>query len=714
MKISTENSNTDVVDIINTILDIYIRDGKIKTEDQYDSVKSELEIRFAEKYLQLEYREQSNKTNSKNYTSTNEEVIMDLITIFKSIDNLDKSVIKQMKVNESILNTLWTQVQRSEDELDNLSEIRRELFGADSFVEAFRSASNIEEDVEYYKGRFGEQATEASMVAYDKMGQAILSPSAVRLNILHNENGVSFAKASVKMQLGSALKADNLETGLDNVLDTSLQTYWQETILTNSPMNVPLNEEYYNIDSGAVCAVEIKMETATIINEFSMEPKSPYPMEIVGIRYYETDDDEEAPKDILFPDNPNERLRSKHVESAITIRFDDVLCKKLVVILNQIHYVKSNYFFDKKESDQQSMLQELKGDPEPVLGEDDVFKPVYNDRAVMDKAWVVMNNMLKDKGEITLDMLMGNDDRKIPVNKYSYIYGATNMGVYFNDYQNEGIYVSKTIKASKGIHSLTMETEELHEPINNKILTDIEMYVTLDEAGAESEWIPVFPSNKEVVECELLQEDPDSGRMPLRFRPTSISAVRVYENQKLLIPGIEFEFVMIGGREHINILPASKPTAIYTASYPPNKEAKIVPVMNGSKSLINALETIQATGGNVYDLSNKPFLHGKDPNITITTEAGELITQESSLIRDVTDKANPKQSYLNFSGDSIQYYITDDQIYFNQSIGEADIRAEYQYYPDRIRVKAILRKNTHKEPWAVPVLNMFKVKFSVL
>lgn len=63
----------------------------------------------------------------------------------------------------------------------------------------------------------------------------------------------------------------------------------------------------------------------------------------------------------------------------------------------------------------------------------------------------------------------------------------------------------------------------------------------------------------------------------------------------------------------------------------------------------------------------------------------------------------------------IQYYTNGRYIYFNRPItANQKIEINYPSFDCKVRVKAILRRNTKKDLWITPVLKSYKLEFTTI
>ncbi len=183
---------------------------------------------------------------------------------------------------------------------------------------------------------------------------------------------------------------------LDSIIDSSSKSYWKNTILTDRELNVEfsnirpsipkeLKNFYYGISNGGLLELEINFEAITNINCIELTPCTKYPMELVAIKYSSTDDINVDLNELIYPDNENLNLRSKTMKNSIIYNFDNIICKRMYLIFNQINYEIKNFIINTKEM----LKNEIYNDVYNPSKERDLFenkslmfKPNYLDRTI--------------------------------------------------------------------------------------------------------------------------------------------------------------------------------------------------------------------------------------------------------------------------------------------------------------------------------------------
>ena len=167
--------------------------------------------------------------------------------------------------------------------------------------------------------------------------------------------------------------------------------------------------------------------------------------------------------------------------------------------------------------------------------------------------------------------------------------------------------------------------------------------------------------------------------------------------------------------------------ALYTVSYQPTDSSKELSLIDEDNPIPNnSFEEIMGNGTGCYELDSYPFYSRTDPDLTTsylkiididTNRVLNQTNQDNSPIQCVTNKENPSESYKNFIANTnkIQYYTNGRYIYFNQPItANQKIEINYPSFDCKVRLKAILRRNTKKDLWITPVLKSYKLEFTTI
>lgn len=734
------------------ILDEKRLSGEIKSDEEYEAQLKYLLSLVESGEPMMKVRPQSGQTNPEDFNETYEEVSIDIMTAFSQINTIDRSVNKHQQLNQSIINNLKLNLSKVSDEVSQYERLVDYMTSEDVTIEAFRDSNSFDTDNDMYRERDGTELPPAYHAKLDIERESIKLPTILSQNAMIGPAGVRLANIKIKKQLGGGLiRLQNPQNSVDKALDSSFETFWSESILVDSPIRVPLEKDFYNIKHGAVCELVVEFDYLTQINEISLLPFTEFPMEIVAIQYYESDDADEEAKEIISP-TFKEALRSRAVSESTSFQFSDVHAKRLRIILNQIHYVKTEFLVNDREQKQLELwfAANREVDPEDVQVKDSYhFKPLYKNKAEMNKLYNYFSKQLKGMSTELEDVIGKQQDNTVTaVSKYQYNYGLYNLGVRRNEYQDKGIYLSKPLPIKGNIKAITLDTFEEHPTVegNDLVFTDIEYYVSHLSDPSTEDWFPIVPKNRKKIDAELLLPKFEGGqyKAKLRFQPSA--SVKVRKN------GVEIyeffgDFTVSGNTVTLLNFDVS---STYTAEYTPVTSAYTVDFIEkhtvaGSVQPNMKIEEFkgtsqqghiglkhyafvdrgklnaQANGWNPSYLSND-YLPVK---VKLINESGFHIDQPFSAteqdtitVTNMTNYFDEEKSQLQpFSEElsNYQYMVIGDQLLFNTVLPETTrVIVEYPYLIGEMRLKAILRRNIQAFHGLTPVLDEYMIRYQRL
>lgn len=729
------------------------------TPAQREAYKTKLLSNTSARQLITTQRLQSGLTNADDYNQTAYELYLDVLTTFSYVNNLYQTINTHQMLNESIVNTLTSSIGALNDKLDEYEAVIGTAGSPYCYIEGFRTQNNQEWDRKYYTERYGERMPLATYAKFNPEQENITLNYTRQQNVMVYKSGVQLGEISITKQYGAGfIKARNSEEKLENAIDTSMSSYWAETILADAELKVvglgfnssdglsQANRSYYNLPRGAMCELCLTFESLTKINEIVLRPFGDFPIDIIAIRYQLTDDEEDDTYDIVAPENiEHDWLISKTLRQEYAFHFPEIQCKKLYILINQLHCIKNTYMISCNQMFKNELWFNATYDQnqEAVMENTTVFAPLYLDRSQEDPVWKYINNTLVTSKNIDVnDLLINNRDKYLPATKYEYTYGFYNIAPNYVEFQRAGIYVSNPIECDGPIDTITLESDEEHfKAADGTILTDVEFYVTTKSSPTYQDWKPLCPKNKDYVYHELLQLDYDYCYLRHtavcrniytkdEYGNEQVEMVRpiVYMNDVVLTESADYNLrfdednnvkaIEISNIDHFSI---------YTVSYMPTDSSKELSLIDANSDTPNfTFQEIAANGTACYKLDEHPYYNHANPSSTSTyvklidVASGKVINQtndEYSPIQCVTDKQNPANSFKNFVANSnkIQYYTNGKYLYFNQPIpATTKIEINYPCFESTVRVKVILRRNTKLDSWITPVLNKYKLMFTTI
>lgn len=739
------------------ILDEKRKAGDITTDEEYELQYNSLlqKIQSGEPVMQV--REQVEETDAESFNETYEELQIDIMTAFSQINQLDQTISKHQQLNQGIINNLKLTVKKIGDELRRYERLADFLSSEEIVMESFRDSNSLEGDELLYTERDGTQVTTATRAKLNIDREAITLPTIYSHNKLIGNSGIRLGTIHITKQLGGGLiRLQNPENKIDKAIDTSSETFWSETILVDSPIRVEMGKEFYDINRGAMCELLISFDTLSQINQITFTPFTEFPMQVVAIQYYQGDDVNEAPREIVSPAREAEGYGPKFGSEPIVYQFNDIQAKRMRIILNQIHYTKTDFVADNKATEQLMLWFSAKTEIIPAKVVEQTkwyynFRPLYANKAEHKQGYHYFSHALSGIST-ELDDIVGAQEvqRGTAISKYAYSYGLYNLGIIQNGYHNTGVYVSKPMDVQGNVKSLSLETDEEHPFVAYNIapFTDIEYYITNMENPTSDEWYPILPENKSRIESELLYPKFKDGkyRARLRFAPDTADIVYIRKDG---VPLLEAwgDFVVDG--QDI-IIHNYDPSSYYNCSYRPTKDAYKVDfvekhTVNGVVVPNRSVEEFHGTNQNgevqlrYYPFIDKAKLNqqasGWNPSylsndflpvkVKIILPTGFHIDQPFSsqeqdtiVVENKTNYFSPETSTLDSYNPDVfnyQYIISGNKILFNTRLPEdARIIVEYQYIVGQVRFKAILRRTINYFYGLTPILNEYTVKYQRL
>ena len=729
------------------------------TSTDKELYKSELISKVQQKLLTTTLRTQSDITNADDYNQTAYEIYLDILTTFRYVNELYSTINCHQQLNESIINTLYSTITVLNDKLDEYESVIGISGNPECFIEGFRTQNNQETDAKYYTERYGEIMPVATYVKFNPEQENITLNYTRQQNVMVYKSGVQLGEISITKQYGSGfITARNSETKLDNAIDTSMSSYWAETILADSEIKIvgegfsnsdglgQINRSYYNLSRGAVCEICLPFESLAKINEIILRPFGNFPIDIIAIRYSLSDDEDDDVYDVVCPDNQKYSwLNSRSINQEYAFHFPQITCKKLYILINQLHCIKNTYMLSCNQMFKNELwFNATYNDTDDIKMEDTtVFAPNYLDRAAEDPVWNYINNkMITNKNLDMNDLLINNNNKYMPVTKYQYTYGFYNIAPNFVEFQKAGVYVSQEIEVSGPIDTIRLTSEEEHFiDTDGYVGTDIEFYITSKKNPSYQDWKSICPYNKDYIYKELLQldyaycylrhtavcgnivtQDKDGVQQVVMVRPI------VYMNDIMMTEDADYILrydddgnviaIEISNIDHF---------ALYTVSYQPTDSSKELSLIDEDNPIPNnSYEEIMGNGTGCYELQSFPYYSRINPDLTssylkiIDIDTNKVLNQtnqDNSPIQCVTNKENPSESYKNFIANTnkIQYYTNGRYIYFNRPITpNQKIEINYPSFDCKVRLKAILRRNTKKDLWITPVLKNYKLEFTTI
>lgn len=692
------------------------------TDEERKILENEFKTKIKNNTLISSLNQHEINIKSQSINKTMNELYIDLLTSFGIVNSMSELISKYDGISTSYINSITTKINQIKDKLESCRYSTSFKHMSKFIIERFRNSNNFDKSRNIQKDRAGQWILEKCYANFDENENVLTLPFLKRDNMLRYDNKVYTACLNYSFQLGEGfIQSCNNETSLENAIDGNPNSFWSDTILSDAPLNVSFENSkpqaiyvrdnyFYGIDSGAVCDLELNFESINKINEINLTPFTKYPIDIVAIRYKMTDDEDEALIELVTPDNKDKTLKSVFTKDKVTFRFPDIICKRIYILFTQKHYIREIYVYNPTEINKSLLWFNNKNDRKEEVTKA-IFKPVYYDRNMVNSLWRKMNDrVLSYSYDELLSKIVGNDKLNHMVLKYEYNYGLYNIGCYNNHFDRTGIYTSKSINLNSNIKNVQIVTDELH-PRNSfgKTVTDIEYYITASDNPETKDWIPILPTNKDIIESELLFIT-GSTRAYFRFEaeiiykvmkdgeeiPLNSEEFYIHKNQKTGF----FYCIQIFNYDY---------NAVYSISYKPVAGSDSVDL---SSKLETTIESFNGKNKSNFELKYRPFTEYDADycDVKVIDTLTSNINYEIETVN-VTDISENGSSYKNFNNldDKFQFYIFENSIYFNKEIeSNYMIDISYKHLVSKIKLKALFRRNTVKDGWLTPVLKEIK------
>lgn len=562
------------------MLEIKQKEGLIRSshELQAELERLLLEIDSRESGPTFKARMQKGQIDSKSYNANMSEIAFDLATLFEASSTIDRLMADNKQLSRSLLASIKKNIHSLQSKVERHKLLMKNVDGfIDGVHEQFIAPEYTESDEKvlqtFRKDRYDKYLT--TSYSAENIGDALQLAGVETIDQLKTNYGRRLARINVLNRTGHA--SENPEHDINKAIDGSLDTYWAESILVDQPIVQNIDDLWRNDygsfpKDGAICELEISLNGITTVSDIHFDPFCSYPLEIIAIYGYETEDMGGKFYELISPNHSNQHQRSKKSVNRMTFQFPSVDVSKLRLLIRQENYVKENYIVNKDELKNMELWRKLSSNPELI--ED--YKNPNETMAEFDKkneitGWTVYLQKLKQwaekmkessileaatrameaiqMGDYKNPMLlklqaMSNKDKQNEldkdetlsqswqaVNKMSYLYGAYDISVFGRKYRNQSIHVTKPLPLSSNATRISLDTVEKHhdmelgpeeiDPITGKAqhrdtarITDIEYYITHKKNPTAKDWQPILPIAKTYVQGELLSGDMFPGSYP--------------------------------------------------------------------------------------------------------------------------------------------------------------------------------------------------------
>lgn len=706
-----ENLQSIKNNIIESIVNEIADSGK--TQEQKKEIKADLVSKIKNNVLITTYDQSEHIVSSDSINKTMNLLYIDLITLFGVVEIVGEAIDKYNIGFNSSIDYIESKIKEIND---NIESYRHTLMVANSpfyHIERFRNSESIDRNRNLFRDRFDEPIETRAAVEYSFYENTICLPLIRKDDSLHYDGTVHTGTINKHFQAGSGYTYNDIFSSLDNIIDTDMNSYWSEKILSDSPINIENSLRYkYDISNGAVCELEIIFESQNTVNEMRLNPFSEFPMKIIAIRYKETDDEKEELKEIVYPGNPDKTLDSSYITVEKSYKFKDVICKRMYILFSQEHYTRTINTYNALDMYKNKLWFENKNDRK-MENRSIEFKPMYEFR---EDSNIQYNNLNSKIVELHKDDLAGiflnvPNSNKTEV-KYEYNYGFSNISLLNYNYDKIGVYISKNIPIKDNALRLRIYTDEDHQlDSNGNIISDIEYYIANKDNPTYADWKPILPSNIDIIESELLRMT-HRAIAYLRFETKNIIAIKKNGEE---MPYSPKDFIYLTNPRTGNYYAIQVSTydydSVYSVKYEPIEGSHVV---DFSKDPITSIESFDGNNKSSFKLLNNPFIYDNNNFCMVKFIDNETGVETTEFqIENKTDIINSSFGYMNFTNDkTYQYYVHKNIVYFNKEVpSNFTVEITYTHLASFIKTKALLRRNSSRDSWQSP--SLYEIKYEV-
>ena len=546
-------------------------DGYIKSEEEFkrelEKLISQLDSNENEPVFKAIH--QSGQTDSETYNQNWEDISFDISTIFQASNSIDRLINNHHQISRSTLSDFRKKINIMKDKVNGFkmlidnkessSDVIHEYYSQPEFRETNDAILDI-----MRRDRFGERRSK--LYEAENIGDMLQLGRIESTDQLKTNYGRKLANISVRNRIG--LKAENDKYPIENAIDGSPYSFWAESVLMDDVIQQDIKDlwshDYHDYPkTGALCEVEIELNSLSDVSELRFDPFASYPLEIVSIYGYENKNRSGKMYELISPNHKNSYQRSQKSVDQMIFQFPSVSISLIRILVRQENYTKENFIIDNDKKRETELWEALTNDEDIIKDYAEEGETIASfDRKNEVSGWNVYLNKLqewadyyKDKGLmeaakkamevikmgdyknpllLTLSALDKKGEKRkvvderspmlekdwLPVNKVNYLYGAYDISVYGRTHHRSSIEVTKELPVSSNTKRLWLTTEERHhyisqgaeeldfetkEPVSvsNKI-TDIEYYITDKRNPSTLDWTPILPGDQKFIEGELL------------------------------------------------------------------------------------------------------------------------------------------------------------------------------------------------------------------
>lgn len=393
----------------------------------------------------------------------------------------------------------------------------------------------------------------------------------------------------------------------ENAIDDRNSTYWLDVSLADSALNSTVNIGGTSITyPGVAVQYTTDFRGSVRVSHVQLTPFSQFPLQLVGLEYWQGDEDNGSWTAISSFSRPAAGDASTATLDTIDVRFAPVVAARIRVTLLQRHYAFNDYLIPRGQIDNVDLWSQMLDEELNIFGNDTDFtdeqlafvnengryRSFYralekvadsaislpsgledldqasNIRRRVDAVLKEITSLDPSTGESIKNLIPGKSELQekdpeelVEFRKYEYQIGIADLGIFQERYASYGIWESPEYSPAGLPFEIDLETDESYITENSVRTGSIEYELEF----APNRIRPIHPAGASTN--EVLKFAKEQGVMVARLRFTATSAVStVYESGQTFSSG---KYTGTTTTVTIDDIDDFNPAAIYTATYTP-------------------------------------------------------------------------------------------------------------------------------------------------
>lgn len=531
--------------------------------------------------------------------------------------------------------------------------------------------------------------------------------------------------ATIQVTRRVGLSSQTQRLPIENVIDGSSVSYWEETILADAPIVREGISEWDDLypglpKEGAFLELEIRFRGASFVSEVEVSPFCRFPIEVVSIVGMR-DKEETLLVSTSEARSSNERM---------TFRFPGRQLTGIRLLARQRNAEEQHYWVstaDMKEQavwDHQASLS-LSSSDSLTIGKDgdvgDATSKWYGYLKKLRALGEEMSDMtLIEEAKVALELATVGDYAKAKVlyaryfeggkefveerlkdqftakTKIAYRYGFSSIEVRGARRQRAGVAVSKRMPLPATTRDLVLVSDESHMSRPESVLkgTSVEWSISNSPSPVDTDWKPILPQGQTHVVQEMLvggQVAPvapyGNDRLFFRLRFKVQDGILLYRD------GVRVEPTWFGLADDGQTLAMKRslysPTSVFTVDYRPVPTSSIIRLSEVGEEIPH----VDQDGSAGERIASVPPRRTHTLKASPIGESVRLFVAGEPWVR-VEGKPGEKE-----------YRLDDQTIEFGT--GEGEVRIDYDRFSTDIRVRAVLRQHQGGASAETPTVNGF-------